>query len=136
MIIKFKKSDNIKLSEHFNSNEFECPCDKCDNDDQLIDSELIAKLEKSRIKYGKRVKVTSGYRCPAHNAEVGGKPGSAHMSGLAADIQPSLMNLDELDLVYDICYDEFDNIGDGRRLRFIHVDVRPAKPDGKRKWIY
>lgn len=133
-MITFKKKENKKFSTHFSSNEFQCTCNNCK--DQFISPQLIEKLEEVRKKYGKPINITSGYRCPAHNVEVGGKVGSSHVSGLAADITPALMNLDELDELYEICYNIFDNIGDGRNKKFIHVDVREAKKSGKRHWLY
>lgn len=133
-MITFKKKENKQLSKNFNTKEFECSCQKCE--DQFISEELISKLQKVRDLYGKSIKVNSGYRCPEHNQAIGGKVGSSHVSGLAVDIAPSLMNLDELDKLYDICYNIFDNIGDGRNKEFIHVDVREAKKTGKRHWLY
>jgi uncharacterized protein YcbK (DUF882 family) len=133
-MITFKKKENKQLSPHFNSSEFECSCDNCDV--QLIDEELISKLEKVRELYGRSIRVNSGYRCADHNAKIGGKIRSSHMSGLAADISPTLLTLDDLDLLYEICYDIFDNIGDGRHKKFIHIDTRSPKVDGKRHWIY
>ena len=136
-IIKFKKGDNKQLSTNFNSSEFECPCSHCDKDNQFIDEALIEKLQKVRDIYAKGIGINSGYRCPKHNEEVGGKPGSAHMSGLGADPSPSLRTLDELDELYDVCYDEFNNVGDGRNKGFVHVDTRPLKSDGKKRtWVY
>jgi uncharacterized protein YcbK (DUF882 family) len=135
-MISFKKKENKKLSNNFYSDEFSCPCNKCDNDIQYIAQELVDKLQKIRDKYGKSIKVTSGYRCPSHNLEVGGVPASSHMAGIAADISPSLITLDDLDTVYELCYNEFNNIGDGRSKKFIHVDIRPSKQNGKRHWIY
>ena len=135
MLIRFKKGDKLQITNHFSSSEFECPCDKCT--DQFIDSELVNKLEDLRNQYGSLIRITSGYRCPAHNQEVGGVANSAHCTSLAADIQPIVMTVDELDKIYDIGYKLFDNIGDGRRLKFIHLDVRPAKTDGKKRtWTY
>jgi len=47
---------------------------------------LAALLEKVRVLLdGAPVLVSSGYRCPALNAAVGGSKNSAHMAGLAAD---------------------------------------------------
>ena len=135
-MITFKKKENKQLSQHFNSKEFECPCSKCDNDTQVISENLIKKLELVRNDYGKPINVSSGYRCPAHNVEVGGAVDSAHVKGLAADLIPSLITLDDLDSLYESCYSIFDNIGDGRRLKFVHVDDRPPKASGKRHWIY
>jgi uncharacterized protein YcbK (DUF882 family) len=133
-MITFKKKENKQLSAHFNSSEFECSCTKCV--DQFIEQDLIDKLEKVRELYGKPIVITSGYRCPDHNKAVGGKNNSTHMSGMAVDICPKLLTLDDLDLLYDVCYDIFDNIGDGRSKKFIHVDTRSAKSTGKRRWIY
>lgn len=135
MLIKFKKGDNLQITNHFNSAEFECPCNNCT--EQFIDADLVNKLEDLRNKYGGLIRVTSGYRCPSHNVAVGGVPNSAHSSGIAADIQPVAKTLDELDKIYDIAYKMFDNIGDGRNKGFIHLDVRPKKSDGKKRtWIY
>lgn len=44
-----------------------------------------AVLEPLRARFG-AVQVTSGYRCPALNAAIGGKPGSQHLRGEAADL--------------------------------------------------
>ena len=45
-------------------------------------------LDPLREKYGKPIKVNSGYRCPKHNLAVGGAKQSQHMKGEAADIAP------------------------------------------------
>lgn len=136
MIIAFKKGENKQITDHFNSKEFECPCSNCDLDTQYISEELVIKLEEVRIEYGNGILINSGYRCPIHNKEVGGKENSSHMNGLAADPSPARKTLDDLDNLYDLCYDKFDNIGDGRKHGFIHVDVREKKATGKRRWIY
>ena len=43
-------------------------------------------LEPLRLKYGKAIKVNSGWRSVEHNAVVGGAPNSQHLFGEAADI--------------------------------------------------
>ena len=62
MIIAFKKGENKQLSKHFNSSEFECPCDTCKKENQYIDEDLITKLEEVRVEYGSGVVINSGYR--------------------------------------------------------------------------
>ena len=47
---------------------------------------LAAGLERVRVVLDKPIHVTSGYRCPALNEEIGGAHDSMHMQGLAADI--------------------------------------------------
>lgn len=133
-MITFKRNENKQLSKFFNSKELECKCGKCD--DQYISETLLEKLDQVREQYGSPVIITSGYRCEAHNKAIGGATKSSHVDGLAVDVQPKNITLDDLDLLYEICYNIFDNIGDGRNKKFIHVDVRPAKPTGKRHWIY
>jgi uncharacterized protein YcbK (DUF882 family) len=134
MLIKFLKTDTTQISPHFTVDEFKCPCNSCT--ENFIDDVLIEKLEEVRVALGP-LRVTSGYRCPQHNKDVGGAPSSSHMAGLAADIQPIPVNVDDLDKLYEKCFYVFDNIGDGRRLRFVHVDVREEKKSGqKRTWSY
>lgn len=43
-------------------------------------------LEPVRERLGKPIVVNSGFRCPIHNAAVGGVANSQHMKGEAADI--------------------------------------------------
>jgi len=71
------------LSRHFSRGEFRCPCNCGFN---TVDVELlIGYLEPLREQYG-RVTVTSGCRCQAHNARVGGAPDSQHLYARAADV--------------------------------------------------
>lgn len=43
-------------------------------------------LEPARERLGKPIVVNSGFRCPVHNAAVGGVANSQHMKGEAVDI--------------------------------------------------
>lgn len=45
-------------------------------------------LQPLRDAYGKGIRITSGYRCPALNKAAGGAATSAHLTGYAADLQP------------------------------------------------
>lgn len=68
---------------HFKKEEFICPC--CGSVGNGIATSLVQMLETLRDKYGATV-ITSGYRCPNYNKEVGGVSNSAHLRGQAADI--------------------------------------------------
>ena len=83
-IITFQRGDKTALTKNFSLYEFECPCG-CTA--QMIDRELVEKMQALRDKLGKKVKVTSGYRCVKHNAskDVGGSKQSRHLYGIAAD---------------------------------------------------
>lgn len=85
---------------------------------------LLQKLDNLRATIGMPVIVSCGYRCPSHNAEVGGVWNSQHVYGNAADIYVNGMDVDTL---ASYCEDQgFDGIGiyypgNGD---FVHVDVR------------
>ena len=77
----------MKLSEHFDIEEFACKCSKhCKANP---DKELIDKLEKlHNLLNAKSIIITSGYRCPEHSSslEVGGTINDGHTRNIAADI--------------------------------------------------
>ncbi len=71
---------------HFQKSEFTCPC--CSSIGDGIASSLVELLETLRNEYGAII-ITSGYRCPSYNKNVGGVSNSAHMKGQAADFVPA-----------------------------------------------
>ena len=83
----------MKLTEHFTLEEFTRSTTanrlKIDNSvpaDLMPNIKLTAaKLELVRKALDKPIIITSGYRCPALNARVGGVATSAHTQGLAVD---------------------------------------------------
>lgn len=75
--------------EYFKKQEFACRC--CG---QLppamrenIETLVTEVLDPARRAFGGPVLVNSGYRCPMHNAEVGGVANSQHQRGEAADVR-------------------------------------------------
>lgn len=72
------------ITDHFSRHEFRCKCGKCK--EKEISLYLVWALEKIRYAIGKPIIITSGIRCPEHNAEVGGATASKHMLGMAADV--------------------------------------------------
>lgn len=121
------------LSSHFNASEFVCHC--CGQGS--VDSRLIELLEELRAKAGKPIHVNCGYRCPSHNAEVGGVPNSQHVLGTAADITIPEIGFDRArELVERI---DFDGTGFYPPLNaggawFIHVDVRDGGIGSHVEW--
>lgn len=81
----YKKGSTTKLSNSFNVSEFACHGNGCCTT-VTIDEKLVVYLQKIRDHFGKPITVTSGYRCPVHNRNVGGATGSRHAKGQAADI--------------------------------------------------
>ena len=80
------KDGNKKVSANFKVREFAC---KDGTDPVFIDSELVDVLQKIRTHFGKPVTITSAYRTPTRNKEVGGETYSQHLYGMAADIKIS-----------------------------------------------
>ena len=72
------------LSRNFSRSEFEC---KCGCGEAEVSPFLIEVLQRLRDVLGVKITVTSGRRCAAHNAAVGGAKNSQHLQGLAADIR-------------------------------------------------
>lgn len=86
----------MQLTEHFTLSEFvrsETAAHK--HIDNTPSPEVVENLralcrhvlEPARVAFGAPVYITSGYRCPALNKAVGGKPTSQHQYGEAADLQ-------------------------------------------------
>lgn len=70
------------LTDHFYRSEFACSCCRV----VKVRPKLLNALEDLRSLLGRPITVTSGYRCPNHNAAVGGENNSQHLLGIAADV--------------------------------------------------
>ena len=119
------------LSEHFDKSEMECNCGKCKNQVN-ISPDLIERLEAIRWRIGRPISITSGVRCPEYNKEVGGKPTSSHLKGLAVDIEidGSLHRMKFVDEAIDAGVRRM-----GIGSNFIHVDIDLEKPQDV-MWVY
>ncbi|MGA9356037.1 MAG: D-Ala-D-Ala carboxypeptidase family metallohydrolase [Terriglobales bacterium] len=108
------------LSEHFSKAELACHC--CG---QLkIETGLIEALEQLRTLAGKEVIVHDGYRCPAHNQQVGGVTDSQHTQGMAADIDIPGLSLQQM---YDLALQVPTFLNGGIGVYdggFVHLDIR------------
>jgi uncharacterized protein YcbK (DUF882 family) len=114
------------LSPHFSRKELACRC--CGR--LIVDPRLIEALEALRQLGGVSIVIHAGYRCPAHNREVGGVPNSEHTRGLAADIHIPGLSLQQM---YAMASEvpQFAQGGIGAYdTNFLHVDVR----DHRARW--
>lgn len=84
-----------------------------------MDARLIEVLNKMDVQ---EEEVNSGYRCPKHNAEVGGVPNSFHVQGCAADIDASTFGVDPLAILAEQA--GADGIGKYYDACFVHIDTR------------
>lgn len=119
------------LSKNFSEEEMSCRC--CQTlPEQGISTTLLEGLEQLRERIGKPIHISCAYRCPKHNAEVGGVPNSQHVDGTAADIYVDGMGVYEL---ANICKEIFDGIGEYYQQEFVHVDMRDGgKSTGTYLW--
>jgi hypothetical protein len=88
--------------------------------------------------------INSGYRSPKLNAAVGGHPASAHMQGLAVDIDPpSGVSHNELQqriaasaIPYDVCAEEGTQLPEsGGGSRWIHLQLPKPGQAPRRKVV-
>ena len=98
-------------------------------------------FQRIRNAWGRPLAITSWYRPEPINREVGGVPGSRHVSGEAFDVYPTDRPLEAF---YQwIRFRWTGGLGDGRRQGFIHLDTRnngSFVPGGGvrpyREWVY
>lgn len=122
--------------KNFTRAEFACSC--CDKSE--IDVDFVATLQRIRDKFGKAMPITSGYRCPVHNASVSstGLRGP-HVTGKAADI--AVMGSEAYELVRIALEDSVTGIGVAQKgapaSRFIHLDaLEPGIYPRPTMWSY
>lgn len=93
---------------------------------QLVDQVL----DPLRKRYGKPIKVNSGYRCEQLNKAVKGAVNSQHIKGLAADITAG--SVEENKILFQLVQElnlPFDQLIDEKNFSWIHVSVsnKPRK---------
>jgi len=114
--------------KHFKIDEFKCPC--CGQ--VHMNEAFIKALDYARDLAKIPFVVVSGYRCPKHNAEVGGVPDSAHTKGMAADIRCENSS-DRFIMIEAARAAGIKRIGIGEN--FLHFDIDPSKPQ-RVMWTY
>jgi zinc D-Ala-D-Ala carboxypeptidase len=119
---------------HFSADEFACRCGCRQN---LIDHTFITELDDLRHHLGFALPISSGYRCPDHNAKVSstGRTGP-HTTGRAADIAVS--HARAYDVLQAAMMMRFTGIGINQKGggRFIHLDNLPDAPGQPRPTVW
>lgn len=133
----WKKGDApVQLTSNFNTTELACKCKREDCKTQRISMTLLKHVQTLRDLCG-ALKITSAYRCEAHNKAIGGSPRSQHVLGRAIDLKPAgdflapkpkdaLAKLKKQAVDLDI----FNGLGLSYE-KFLHLDCREGK---KAKW--
>jgi len=96
--------------------------------DPRVDPALLEILERIAKRFGRGLKLNSGYRSPARNARVGGAKNSWHMRGKAVDMWTARDGLsrNEVRRLVAIASSEGIN-GIGIYSGSVHFDIRPNK---------
>jgi len=120
------------MTKNFKLKEFECKCG-CDMPLEVYENiiKLASQLQFLRDYTGRPITINSAYRCPEHNAKVGGSKTSQHLLGKAADITIQSLKPAE---VYALIEDLIDmghmlqgGLGLYEEKGFVHYDIRKTK---------
>ena len=106
----------------FDISEFDSP--DLPGSGDMMEEEVLKRLDVSRDIYGSPMIISSGFRTVAHNKAVGGVKNSSHLLGWAVDIRCT--NSHSRFLMVEALLDAgFNRIGIADS--FIHVDCDPEK---------
>ena len=115
---------------NFKPDEFYCTCehDDCDGHppDPAATRHLAWALQAIRSAVEVPLTINSGYRCPKHNADVGGVKNSYHLKGIAADLKPHGVTPKELHEAIEglVSAGQIPAGGMGLYNSFVHYDIR------------
>lgn len=111
--------------KYFKISEFDSP--DSPGSGSNMDEEFLRILDDIREDCGFPFIINSGFRTPTHNEEVGGKPSSAHLSGLAVDIKTSSRK-NQLIILIESIYKGIDRFGLATNGSYIHIDYNKDLP--------
>ena len=118
------------MTKNFKIKEFECKCG-CDMPLEVYENiiKLASQLQFLRDYTGRPITINSAYRCPEHNAKVGGSRTSQHLLGKAADITIQSLKPAEVYALIEELIDMGHMLQGGLGLydTFVHYDIRKTK---------
>lgn len=118
---------------HFKREEFACK--HCG--DNRIASVFVDQLDELRERVGFALPVTSGYRCPIHNARVSSTGANGpHTTGFAVDLAVDRARAHK---VLEVALQMgFAGVGVQQKgtVRFIHLDTLPQAPGRPRPTVW
>ncbi len=117
------ESRDIKLTPHFTLSEFLRAEDEMPAP-WVLDNlyRLANRLQLLRDLIRRPIKITSAYRTPEHNLEIGGHKKSLHLSGQAVDFIVSGLSPKDLQLILVNWTG-----GMGLYMTHTHLDIRPYR---------
>ena len=119
------------IAPYILTTEYECAhCHRLPPEFEIQDGvptmyyELFDAFSLIRNEFGKSINITSGYRCPEHNKQIGGNSLSVHQWGLALDL--NCINIAEVDDLATIVDSVAPHLRMGKYKdagTFIHIDT-------------
>lgn len=100
---------------------------------KFMDARVVLAIDEIREIRGKKINLNSAYRTSAHNKAVKGAPHSAHLNGLALDVDTiGWTERERIDLILYARQKGFTGIGIAKT--FIHIDMKNR--GHLASWIY
>ena len=130
---------SARITPHIRLGEFAMDQEarRFDRQDQVdIAAELAAFLERARKQFGNLpVVITSGYRPPAVNAQVGGASNSEHLYKPGCGAVDWYIEGTDIRAVQNWCDQQWPySVGYGAPKGFVHLGIRQGRP--RVRWIY
>jgi uncharacterized protein YcbK (DUF882 family) len=114
------------VTKNFKKSELACPCCGKFN----MSEPFLQFIQQVRTIAGVPMPVNSGVRCREHNIEVGGKPNSPHLDGVAVDIH--IVSDTNRFYIGEAAF-KAGAMGVGIYKNFIHID-RKLRKNGPVMW--
>jgi GH24 family phage-related lysozyme (muramidase) len=130
---------SARITPHIRLGEFAMDQEarRFDRQDQVdIAAELAAFLERARKQFGgKPIILTSGYRPPAVNAQVGGASNSEHLYKPGCGAVDFYIEGTDIRAVQNWCDQQWPySVGYGAPKGFVHLGIRQGRP--RVRWVY
>ena len=126
------------IYDYITDEEYKCPHCKFYPPDFFVNDikepfrDLFHKFKMIRKEWGTPILITSGYRCPFHNNEIGGSLASVHMFGLAFDLLPREKSID---MLFNHVENMYPELRIGKYSTHIHIDNGyKIKPRASHTW--
>ena len=125
------------LSKNFSESEMSC---KCGCGRHEMDEDFMSLIQNIRDDIGKPLRVSSAFRCSAHNQAVSSSgPNGPHTTGMASDFLVSGRDAhDFISLAMDHGASGVGLMQKGpHESRYIHIDILESDPEQRpRPWVW